>query len=205
MAGALRESSRRCARRAPTTSATPRPTGRPPCAPWRPKPTSCSSRAPRTRPTRCGSSSAPSGRGHPRTSSTARPTTSFDGMRDQLEHDLGAIDATSQIDVTLPATLLFEHAYRNQRVYRALCGRQGGALVQRYLRRLIGDLLRKHLRPQFTRAGTWCARRGCRRVLHLGGVGPAGVVDRPRILQRTGVVDRGIPKTGSTRRSTRQP
>ena len=81
-------------------------------------------------------------------------TASFDGMRDQLEHELAAIDAISQIDVTLPAALLFEHAYRNQRVYRALCGRQGGALVQRYLRRLIGDLLRKHLRPQFTRAGT---------------------------------------------------
>jgi AcrR family transcriptional regulator len=81
-------------------------------------------------------------------------TASFDGMRDQLEHELATIDATSQIDVTLPAALLFEHAYRNQRVYRALCGRQGGALVQRYLRRLIGDLLRKHLRPQFTRAGT---------------------------------------------------
>jgi AcrR family transcriptional regulator len=81
-------------------------------------------------------------------------TASFDGMRDQLEHELATIDATSQIDVTLPAALLFEHAYRNQRVYRALCGRQGGALVQRYLRRLIGDLLRKYLRPQFTRAGT---------------------------------------------------
>jgi len=81
-------------------------------------------------------------------------TASFDGIRDQLEHELASIDATSQIDVTLPAALLFEHAYRNQRVYRALCGRQGGAVVQRYLRRLIGDLLRKHLRPQFTRAGT---------------------------------------------------
>ena len=84
-------------------------------------------------------------------------TASFDGMRDQLEHELATIDATSQIDVTLPAARLFEHAYRNQRVYRALCGRQGGALVQRYLRRLIGDLLRKHLRPQLTRAGTGVA------------------------------------------------
>jgi AcrR family transcriptional regulator len=80
-------------------------------------------------------------------------TASFDGMRDQLEHELASIDATSPIDFTLPAALLYEHAYRNQRVYRALCGRQGGALVQRYLRRLIGDLLRKHLRLQFTRAG----------------------------------------------------
>jgi AcrR family transcriptional regulator len=81
-------------------------------------------------------------------------TASFDGMRDQLEGELAEIPATSAVDVALPAALLFEHAYRNQRVYRALCGRQGGALVQRYLRRLIGDLLRKHLRPQFTQAGT---------------------------------------------------
>ena len=81
-------------------------------------------------------------------------TASFDGMRDQLEGELAEIPATSVIDVTLPAALLFEHAYRNQRVYRALCGRQGGALVQRYLRRLIGDLLRKHLRPPFTQTGT---------------------------------------------------
>jgi hypothetical protein len=44
--------------------------------------------------------------------------------------------------------LLFEHAYRNQRMYRAMCGRQGGELVQRHLRRLIGDVLRKRLRPQ---------------------------------------------------------
>ena len=81
-------------------------------------------------------------------------TASFDGMRDQLEGELAEIPATSAVDVALPAALLFEHAYRNQRVYRALCGRQGGALVQRYLRRLIGDLLRKHLRPPFTQTGT---------------------------------------------------
>ena len=81
-------------------------------------------------------------------------TASFDGIRDQLESEFADITATGPIDVGLPAALLFEHAYRNQRVYRALCGRQGGALVQRYLRRMIGDLLRKRLRPQFTQAGT---------------------------------------------------
>lgn len=75
---------------------------------------------------------------------------SFDGMRDQLELEFAGIDATTPVDITLPAALLYEHAYRNQRVYRALCGRQGGALVQRYLRRLIGDLLRKHLQPNVT-------------------------------------------------------
>ncbi len=77
-------------------------------------------------------------------------TANFDSVRDQLERELAAIEATGSVDVTLPAALLYEHAYRNQRVYRALCGRQGGALVQRYLRRLIGDLLRKRIRPQFT-------------------------------------------------------
>ena len=77
----------------------------------------------------------------------------FDAMRDQLERELADIPASDPVDVTLPAALLYEHAYRNQRTYRAMCGRAGGALVQRYLRRLIGDLLRKHLRPQFNRAG----------------------------------------------------
>jgi AcrR family transcriptional regulator len=80
-------------------------------------------------------------------------TASFDGIRDQLERELAGITAEGPVDVALPAALLFEHAYRNQRVYRALCGRLGGALVQRYPRRMIGDLLRKRLRPQFTHAG----------------------------------------------------
>lgn len=81
-------------------------------------------------------------------------TASFDEMHAQLQRQLADIPATSAIDVALPAALLFEHAYRNQRIYRALCGHQGGAVVQRHLRRLIGDLLRQHLWPQFSGAGT---------------------------------------------------
>jgi AcrR family transcriptional regulator len=81
-------------------------------------------------------------------------TASFDEMHAQLQRQLADIPATSSIDVALPAALLFEHAYRNQRIYRALCGHQGGAVVQRHLRRLIGDLLRQHLWPQFSGAGT---------------------------------------------------
>jgi AcrR family transcriptional regulator len=77
---------------------------------------------------------------------------SFDAMAEQLEHELDAMATTDSIDVTVPAALLFEHAYRNKRVYRALCGHQGGALVQRHLRRLIGDVLRKRLRLQPTRS-----------------------------------------------------
>jgi AcrR family transcriptional regulator len=81
-------------------------------------------------------------------------TASFDGMHEQLQGQLADAPASSTIDVALPAALLFEHAYRNKRVYRALCGHQGGAVVQRHLRSLIGDLLRKHLRPEFSRGTT---------------------------------------------------
>jgi AcrR family transcriptional regulator len=51
----------------------------------------------------------------------------FDAMRDQLERELADIPASDPVDVTLPAALLYEHAYRNQRVYRALCRRQADA------------------------------------------------------------------------------
>jgi AcrR family transcriptional regulator len=81
-------------------------------------------------------------------------TTSFDDMHEQLQRQLADVPAATPIDVALPAALLFEHAYRNQRVYRALCGHQGGAVVQRHLRSLIGDLLRKHLRPEFSGGDT---------------------------------------------------
>ena len=67
-------SSRRCARPARTTSATRRPTGRPPSAPSPPRPTSCSSPDRRTPPTRSGWSSAPRGR--------ARPAHLIDGATD---------------------------------------------------------------------------------------------------------------------------
>ena len=79
-------------------------------------------------------------------------TATFNQMREHLEQGLAGITATDRIDVALPAALLFEHAYQNKRVYRALCGHQGGALVQRHLRRMIGDVLRKHLRPQVSQA-----------------------------------------------------
>jgi AcrR family transcriptional regulator len=81
-------------------------------------------------------------------------TTSFDDMHEQLQRQLADMPAATPIDVALPAALLFEHAYRNQRVYRALCGHQGGAVVQRHLRALIGDLLREHLRPEFSGSDT---------------------------------------------------
>ncbi len=81
-------------------------------------------------------------------------TASFDGMHEQLLRQLAEVPTTSTVDVTLPAALLFDHAYQNQRVYRALCGHQGGVVVQRHLRSLIGDLLRKQMRPEFSAGGT---------------------------------------------------
>jgi AcrR family transcriptional regulator len=81
-------------------------------------------------------------------------TACFDEMRAQLEREITDIAPGGAVDVTAPAALIFQHAYQNQRVYRALCGHQGGALVQRHLRRMVGDLLRRRLRPQFARTGT---------------------------------------------------
>jgi AcrR family transcriptional regulator len=64
--------------------------------------------------------------------------TSFDDMREQLRAEIDAAPDR-------PATLLFEHAYAHQRVYRALCGRQGGTLVYEHLHGLIGELLREQM------------------------------------------------------------
>ena len=75
-------------------------------------------------------------------------------MRAQLEREITDIAPGGAVDVTAPAALIFQHAFQNQRVYRALCGHQGGALVQRHLRRMVGNLLRQRLRPQFARTGT---------------------------------------------------
>ncbi|MFC0439489.1 TetR/AcrR family transcriptional regulator [Kutzneria buriramensis] len=63
---------------------------------------------------------------------------SFDDIRDRLREDIDAAPDR-------PATLLFEHAYQHQRVYRALCGRQGGSLVIQHVHGLIGDALREQL------------------------------------------------------------
>lgn len=68
---------------------------------------------------------------------------SFEDLHAQLQTELGPPGALA--DPARPAEVLFDHAYRYQRIYRALCGRSGGALVHRHLHRLIGDLLRAHL------------------------------------------------------------
>jgi len=69
--------------------------------------------------------------------------TSFEDLQVQLQAELGPPGEVT--DAARPAEVLFDHAYRYQRIYRALCGRSGGALVHRHLHRLICDLLRAHL------------------------------------------------------------
>jgi AcrR family transcriptional regulator len=79
--------------------------------------------------------------------------TSFDGVRDELRQDFeAATPDQSPADPSRPAALLFAHAHRNRRVYRAICGRQGGPVVHRHLHRLVGDLLGEHLRPRLAGA-----------------------------------------------------
>lgn len=81
--------------------------------------------------------------------------TSFDGMEDDLRREIRALaPGDPLVRPDRPAAVVFEHAYRNQRVYRALCGRAGGSLVYRHLHRTIGGILREHLRPHLAAAGS---------------------------------------------------
>jgi AcrR family transcriptional regulator len=79
----------------------------------------------------------------------------FDDMQQQLRSEIAAHASTGRsIDPARPAALVFGHAYRNQRVYRALCGKQGGNTVQRHLHGLIGALLVENLGPQLGAPGS---------------------------------------------------
>jgi AcrR family transcriptional regulator len=81
-------------------------------------------------------------------------TAAFDDLRTELGADLAAMVPGNDLSPTSPVRALFEHAYRRRAVYRALCGRQGGDVVHRHLRNLIGGLLREHLRPHLAAAGS---------------------------------------------------
>ena len=60
--------------------------------------------------------------------------TSFDDLRDELQRTIEAMaPGVPPVDTALPAAVIFEHAHRNRRVYRALCGKQGGNLVYGHL------------------------------------------------------------------------
>jgi AcrR family transcriptional regulator len=84
---------------------------------------------------------------------------SFDDLRDELRREMDAAQTSGQpggapSDAARPALAVFAHAYRHRRVYQALCGKRGGNLVHRHLHRLIGGLLREHLRPHLEAAGS---------------------------------------------------
>lgn len=77
----------------------------------------------------------------------------FDEMFAELTSAVDAMAPGSPLtDPALPAEILYRHASRNRRVYRALCGRQGGAHVSRHLHRRLTDLFREHLRPHLAAA-----------------------------------------------------
>jgi AcrR family transcriptional regulator len=78
----------------------------------------------------------------------------FEDLRTQLRADLAAMIPGQPSNPTSPVGALFEHAAQRRAVYRALCGRQGGDIVSRHLRHLVGDLLRDHLRPHLAEAGS---------------------------------------------------
>ena len=76
----------------------------------------------------------------------------FEDMLAELRDAVTAIAPGVPANPARPAEIIYEHAYHNRRVYRALCGRQGGTVVQRYLHRLVVDLLRDQLRTYLTSA-----------------------------------------------------
>src|SRR5204863_7567697 len=81
---------------------------------------------------------------------------SFDDLGTELRQDLDAM-TPGQVpaDPTQPSAALFTHAYHHRRVYRALCGRAGaGTVVYRHLHEMIAALLREHLTPHLTPAGS---------------------------------------------------
>jgi AcrR family transcriptional regulator len=78
----------------------------------------------------------------------------FDDLAEELRRELTAGTLGEPLDQISPVVAMFEHAHRNRRVYEAMCGRQGGAVVQRHLHRLLGGLLRDHLRPHLGAAGS---------------------------------------------------
>jgi AcrR family transcriptional regulator len=79
---------------------------------------------------------------------------SFDDMQKEVRSQIDArAPAGRSIDIALPATLVFEHVYRYRPVVRALCGKQAGDRVMRYLHRLIAETLAEHLDAQHATNG----------------------------------------------------
>jgi AcrR family transcriptional regulator len=76
----------------------------------------------------------------------------FDEMAEQLRTDLAAMAPGIPPEPGQPVQALFLHAYRNQPVYTALCGRRGGPAFRRRLHDLVAGLLREHLTPHLAAA-----------------------------------------------------
>jgi AcrR family transcriptional regulator len=77
----------------------------------------------------------------------------FDELHDELAAALAAMaPGEAPPDPRVPSIVLFDHAYRHRRMFRALCGRPGGTIVERHLHTLIADALRTHLAPHLEAA-----------------------------------------------------
>jgi AcrR family transcriptional regulator len=66
---------------------------------------------------------------------------------DDVREELAAALANRPPESPLPASAVFEHAYRHRQVYRAMCGRPGGTIVQRHLHTMIASALLTYLAP----------------------------------------------------------
>jgi AcrR family transcriptional regulator len=79
----------------------------------------------------------------------------FDNVRDELRREIDAMTPdASPPDPARPAAAIFAHAQRRRPVYRALCGKQGGAIVLGHLHGLVRGLLQEHLQPHLAAAGS---------------------------------------------------
>lgn len=80
---------------------------------------------------------------------------SFDELRDDLRRDMDALTPGEMPDDPAhPVSVVFRHTYDHRPIYRALCGRQGGNVVDGHLRTMFGALLGDHLRPHLAAAGS---------------------------------------------------
>ena len=79
----------------------------------------------------------------------------FDNVRDELRAEIDAMTPGASLpDPARPAAAIFAHAQRRRPVYRALCGKQGGAIVLGHLHGLVRGLLQEHLQPHLAAAGS---------------------------------------------------
>jgi AcrR family transcriptional regulator len=79
----------------------------------------------------------------------------FDDLGEQLRADLDAMTpGIAPTDPTHPVGVIYQHADERRAAYKALCGKQGGNIVYGHLHRLVGALLREHLRPHLAATGS---------------------------------------------------